>query len=141
MNEQEDQYKGISYRMEEKAVHIDNTEALIDFMRLEGNGSLELADHILVQYREQFGKELQITRHSLAIEIICHVYVGRVSEALDSLLEDISPDTHGPLSRALERTLERTDVIDCGESDVDGNRFVWDALVPLRGLIYAIADR
>lgn len=134
-------YRNVTLRLRDQAVHIHNDEHLIRFLQLPGNGSLELSDHLLKRYEQLFFKPLKITRHSLAIEILGHVFADNFAAAVHTFLWHIAPDTQGPLTALLTKVQEATDVIDCGEADIDTNRIVWNVLVPFRQVIYAAANR
>lgn len=36
----------------------------------------------------------------------------------------------------MEHVLAHTEIIDCGESDVDNNRWIWDGLAVFKEIIY-----
>lgn len=141
MTQYEETYQGIAIRLEPSVARVRHDARLEAYLQAPGNGSLALADFILARYRALFEKPLAISRDSLAIEILGHVYADRLAAMAETLRERIAPESRGPLSRLLERVRESAGVIDCGEAEVDTNRVVWDMLVPLRRLIYALADR
>lgn len=112
-------YQGILIRFADRAIQVRNDEALREFLATPAEiNSLELADYILAVYRQQFGKELRISRDSLAIEILGHVFVDK-------------------LAGVIKAVKKKTAIIDIGEREVDPNRFVWDDLVPLKAMIFA----
>lgn len=138
MKEWDAGFHGISVGYKEKSVHIKTDEMLLSFLAQPEIGSLALSAYILERYQAIFGKLLEISQDSLAIEILAHVFVDKFSNAIYKLINNESIDAENqpaPL-RLLEKVRGRTDVIDCGEASVDNNRVVWDALVPFRGLIY-----
>lgn len=141
MNEYTITWNDITTRMKPLSVHVRNDEHLLAYLRAPGKGALALAEYLLAQYEARYGAPLDISAHSLAIEILGHVFADQFAEAVSSLLDKVAPDADGPLSRLLEKVQERSEEIDCGEASIDSNRFVWDMLVPFHGLIYAIADR
>ncbi len=139
MEEWNRDFYGISIRYEDKIVRIKSDEALTDFLESPNKGSFVLAEYILIQYEEIYHKPLKINLHSLAIEIIAHVFVDTILENMSELSDSISHDIFKPVTAALESIRKHTQVIDCGEASVDNNRHVWDALEPFHGIIYGIA--
>lgn len=132
-------YHYVTIGMEPMALHVYNDERLLQYLRHPGDRALALAEHALLQYRIRFGQRLDISRHSLAIEILLHVFSQQAAGAVDTFLDRIAPDVRGPVS-ALARKIRRSaEVIDCGEASIDTNRFIWDAMVPFRAAIYALA--
>ena len=105
--------KRIRIRYGNRCVHIPNDAALYHYLQQKPNGEYHLADHILRTYRNQYGKELRISRQSLATEIRWHVRVYRWMQKT------------GFPGRRLDRRMK---VIDCGERKIDNNRFIWDLL-------------
>lgn len=141
MNEWITDFHNISVQYIDKIVRVKSDAPLEAYLAEPGNGSLELADHILSQYEALLQKPLDIGRHSLAIEILGHVFVENFAEVIESVAENIGPDLLEPIIRLMEKVQDRTEVIDCGEASVDGNRFVWDALSPFHSLIYLACGR
>ena len=111
----------ISYFLSEKAVHIDNTDALKRAI-LKPQAAAEIAEIILEKHRKQYNHELPISTTSLAAEIYGHVFPEKLADILNKI----------PLPDQLEQTLtkvkEKTDVIDAGQESIDGNRKIWDAI-------------
>lgn len=131
----------VAYYTTEKALHIRTDEALEGYLAQPGNQALALAEQLLDAYLAERETPLAITPDSLAIEILAHVYVDSFAEAVESFSERISGDEENPLARLMEKIQTRTDVIDCGEADVDGNRKIWDMLVPMRSAIYLLCGQ
>lgn len=135
------QYQGILVDLKRASVHVHNDAHLLHYLRNEDPTARSLAATILAEYRQRLGDALAISQDSLAIEILCHVFTDKVAESIDAILEKIAPDSKGPLSRLMDKIEKHVEVIDCGEAAVDSNRFVWDALVPVRSIVYALAAR
>lgn len=133
----DNRFAGIAVQYDDRAVHVRSDETLEAYLAAPGNGSLALADHVLAAYRARFGKPLQISRHSLAIEVLAHVYAENMAEVALRLAENMPGHVLTGLQRLMERLIDHVEVIDCGEGSVDGNRFVWDALAPFHRLVYA----
>ncbi len=135
MCEWKKEYHNISVAYEEKIVRIKNNSALTDFLDdPKTKGSLMLADHILKTYSQMFGYPLKISRDSLAIEILGHVYLDHFADLAKMLKSS-------PLKALLQEMKSRTEVIDCGERSVDSNRYVWDDLEPYKKTIYALCGK
>ena len=111
-------------------VQISCDDTLRSFLKSDKRAAVDLAEYIKTQYMENRKKELDITTDSLAIEILGHVYadalaeamqhIGHMPEGLKYMLEELG-----------KKAQEKTRIIDCGETSVDPNRFVWDALEKL----------
>ena len=130
-------FHGISIQYNNRIVRINTDRNLLDFLDQKGNGSLELADHIHCFYQDKWGKPLEISRESLAVEILIHVYCDLVFDRIDRIVEKIGKP--GRLQKDKLAFLKRaTEVIDCGERAVDSNRIVFDQLAPFRQLLFLI---
>jgi len=123
---------GIAVKYNEKAVHIRIEPVLQTFLKAPDRGALRLARDILAVYREKFGVPLAIDVDSLAIEILGHVYIDVILAAMERLRLGARYQT------LVARIKKSTAVIDCGEADVDNNRFLWDGLAPFAEVIYGI---
>lgn len=86
-----------------------------------------LVSGIQSDYLSMFGERLRIADDSLAVEIMGHLYAEYYLLRYNRLLSFILPKS---LYKRLRRSCE---VIDCGEWEKDGNRWIWDRLVPIRG--------
>ena len=130
-------YHGISIQYDHRIVRVRTDRFLLDYLGQKGNDSLELADHIHKSYQARWGEELKISRESLSVEILIHAYLDVVFRRIDLIAEKL-----GKPGRQLKKTLrfleDATEVIDCGEREVDSNRFVFDDLVPFRRILYLI---
>lgn len=89
---------------------------------LEALGNLPIAEKAKEVYREAHGEDIQISDESLAVEIIGHVLPGDLSYKIQDL------DLADGINELMDELQSHTDVIDCGEKEVDGNRFLWDLL-------------
>jgi len=70
------------------------------------------------EFKANRGRALNINAYSMGLEIVGHIIPNTVCKKLN-----INPGD----------AIGRTDIIDCGESSVDGNRFVWDGAVGVLG--------
>lgn len=131
-------YKNITIDYDDMAVHVHDDQFLRDFLAQPENGSVELTTAIKAQYHQLFNKELAIDDDSLAIEILGHVYASKLFDLIDKA-SDILPESIKETAQGVVDKMQTyTDVIDIGEAAVDGNRKVWDALVPAKKIIYKL---
>lgn len=107
----------------------------MDFLGQPGNGSVELSGYILQEYRKQKNKPLKITQDSLTIEILAHAYLDQIAGAL-IVLGKTGNEVIKKALNAMQEIKNHTDIIDCGELEVDSNRHIWDSLVPYHAMIY-----
>lgn len=130
-------FHNISIIYEDKMVRIKSDEALNKFL-LSSQGPNALAEHILKNYETIFHKNLKIHIHSLAVEVIAHVFIDTLSKDIGIISDKISHDKLELVQNVLESIRKHTRIIDCGESSVDNNRFVWDMLEPFHSVLYGI---
>lgn len=116
---------------ENKVIRITNDRNLIGYLMQWGHGARELVSKSKDRYCHHMGKPLDVSTDSMTIEILGHVYPGLIAEAVAGLPVPTS------IKNFCERVLKSTCVIDCGESSIDGNRWVWDMLAPFRSVIEA----
>ncbi len=140
MEEWNKDFHNISILYDDKVVKIKSDDALIQFLQLPSNGSYLLSQHIIKNYEGMFHKPLKIKVHSLAIEIIAHVFVDNILMNISDLSNSISHDKLKPVMKTLESIRRHTKIIDCGEASLDTNRYVWDSLEPFHTIIYGIAE-
>lgn len=84
------------------------------------NRSEVLANYIKQDYFLLFGKELMISNKSLIIEIWAHVFASHFARAMKKRIK------LKPIEKLADFVLKRSDIIDCGESNLDSNRKLWD---------------
>ncbi len=99
---------------------------------------MKLSAFILEKYEEAQGVPLNISLDSLAIEILGHTYVDSFSAAISSLDRHIPSALRQPLEKLNHQIRYHTGIIDCGESDIDSNRWIWDRLSAYKTFIYKI---
>ncbi|WP_225870993.1 hypothetical protein [Pedobacter frigiditerrae] len=114
----------------EKIIQIKNPNALKKFL----SGDIDLRSEILVNYIKQdyfnfIGKELEISNDSFIIEIWGHVFASHFAKAMKNLIK------LKLIEDAANFIIKKSDVIDCGENDVDLNRTFWDILANFKKLI------
>ncbi|GGE79166.1 hypothetical protein [Priestia taiwanensis] len=117
--------EGISVEMKPKSIHLANTSSLQTILK-RPDAPLQLAKFLKERFIEIHGHDIHITAKSLAIEILGHVYVGNFAEVVKKIPH--IPKITLPIVKTATKVTDRTDVIDCGEKDVDSNRWIWDRL-------------
>lgn len=128
---------GVSYWLAPQVLHILNDEILREYLQQDKTRALEIARFFRQLYQDTYGESLEISEDSLAIEIIGHVFVGNFSSKLDTLFQKAGIK---PIADFVDSVEAHTNVIDCGAEAQDTNRFVWDRLVPVKNLIYKLAQ-
>ena len=118
----------IRFLIREKSLHIENTEELRRVLKRQ-NAPFKLAQYLKQQHTNQFHTVLNISDKSLTIEIIGHVYIGNLADILKEIprIPKIAPI----IVKKAYKITDHTDIIDCGEKEVDSNRWVWDKLAVL----------
>ncbi|HIS46337.1 MAG TPA: hypothetical protein IAB46_02060 [Candidatus Scybalocola faecigallinarum] len=135
-------FEDITIKYSSKLVQITCDETLKDYLDEKGNGALKLSGYILEEYKKCQGKPLKISKDSLAIEILAHTYIDSFSQAISAADKVLPAALRGPLEKLMDNLRSHTGIIDCGETAVDNNRWIWDMLTPYKGLIYgALGDR
>lgn len=112
----------LSVEYKDGVVSIKNNSALNNLLKDKSSASLKAAAVIKAEYKKKKGKALDISEGSLGVEILGHVYPDRIGNAIKKL------PLPGFIEDAIDKFLKRTEVIDCGESSKDNNRFLWDFL-------------
>ena len=137
MNEWNCDFHDIAVLCEDKCVRIKKNKALVEFLRdPDTTGSLMVAEYARKLYEEQLGKPLGITKESLAIEILGHVFVDQFAEAVQKLKIKVGDSFLNMIRMHME-------VIDCGEADIDNNRKIWDGLSKgrMKDLVFALSGK
>lgn len=130
-------FRGITIQFKEHWACITTDQALMDYLKEPGNGSIPLAEYIRKRYRELFHKELEISTYSLSIEILIHAYLDLLSKKSMSVRKILPENLSKPILYLVEELHEKTEVIDCGEKSVDYNRLAFDSLAPFHAVIYS----
>jgi len=81
-----------------------------------------LIETIKAAYQNCYGKELNITNDSLVVEIVVHVYCDYIGLGFNRFVR-----IHW-IQNLVAKLLKRAEIVDCGEKDVDSNRWIWDCL-------------
>lgn len=131
-------YKNITIDYDDMAVHVHDDQFLRDFLDQPEKESVKLTTAIKAQYHQLFNKELAIDDDSLAIEILGHVYASKLFDLIDKASGILPESIKEAAQGVVDKIQTYTDVIDIGEAADDGNRKVWDALVPAKKIIYKL---
>ncbi len=97
--------------------------------------SVQLVKAIKQDYQALMGKELMISEDSMIVEIWGHIYAANLAKAIKNLIKLQLIENFADL------IIERSEVIDCGESEVDSNRKVWDVLANFKGTILSFLPK
>ena len=114
---------------ERQKVHIYARNIVVRFSGTEGKkDALVLSEYILREYKKLYGRELKISRDSMAVEILIHVYVDKVLKRIEAKEHAREQEgIHRKLAQICEGLQVHTGIIDCGEKEVDSNRIIFDA--------------
>ena len=116
-----DVYDGIKVRNDIKCVHIGNDNMLDEYIRSHKDVH-KLVDQIKLGYIRETDQPLIISDSSLYCEILMHYHIGNLASYLSNKSALFKNN------RLIRRAIRACEVIDCGESSCDGNRWVWDIL-------------
>ena len=67
--------EGVEFTYTDKAAHVTTNDALMQYLRQKGNGSMPLTRMILTEYQIECGAPLGITERSMATELLIHAYL------------------------------------------------------------------
>lgn len=110
----------------------------MNYLARPGNDALILSEYILGTYSDMFHRPLQISQNSLAVEILVHAYLDKLCLYVANTEVVPIEGLDLALKAAFQEIQNRTEVIDCGEREVDTNRFIFDGLERFHGAIYKI---
>ncbi|MCZ4243912.1 hypothetical protein [Pedobacter punctiformis] len=114
-------------------VRIYSNEALWKFLEGYKFSGLEmLAEMIKTDYEKQFNKPLNITHDSLITEILVHIYCDYLGLRIHQAVR-IKWIQH-----LLMKLIERAEIVDCGEKQVDSNRWLWNFLARYKNSLIKI---
>lgn len=131
-------FDNITIKYSPKLVQITCNDSLKTYLKEKGNGAVKLSAFILEKFEESQGVPLHISLDSLAIEILAHTYVDSFSAAISGLDRRLPSSLRQPLEQLMNQVRYHTGIIDCGESDIDSNRWIWDKLSTYKTFIYKI---
>lgn len=131
-------FKQIAICYNDCMIQIKTDQPLLSFLEEKGNGSIALSKHIHEQYKTMFQKPLDISQDSLAIEILIHVYMEQLTKTKTTIAKILPKKIASSFIKCMEKLHQHTQIIDCGEKEVDSNRIVFDTLAPYHKIIYGI---
>lgn len=115
---------------EKKLIRISAPIALQQFLSQNIEQRSQVFVHsIKSDYRILIGEELKISTDSIMLEIWGHVYASYLAKAMKKLIR------LKLIANLANFIINRSDTIDCGESETDSNRRLWDLLVPFKRII------
>ena len=97
--------------------------------------SIILANVIKQDYLTLMGTELDITVDSMVIEIWGHVYASHLAKAIKNLIQ------LQLIENFADFIIDRSEMIDCGESEIDSNRRFWDILSNFKGIVLSFLPK
>lgn len=120
----------VAVLFENRSVHITNDKELWALLSEDMESRIPVfAAWIRAQYERLQGRKLDITADSLVMEICGHVYFDYYVQVIK---EVVPIELFGDL---LDRVNKASEIIDCGEAELDNNRRLWDALAPHKDFI------
>lgn len=109
--------------LEKGLVRVFSDAELWQFLNCQPGMRFELlVNTIKTSYLKEFNKSLNITDDSLIVEILVHVYCDYLGLKFNSAIKIKW------IQKLVIKLLERAEVVDCGEKELDNNRWVWDLL-------------
>ncbi|WP_316803239.1 hypothetical protein [Pedobacter nototheniae] len=91
-----------------------------------------LAKTIKENYEKEFNKALNITDDSLIVEILVHIYCDYIGLIVHKAIKIKC------IQALIRKLIKRAEVVDCGEKQVDSNRWLWDFLARYKGTFIKI---
>lgn len=121
-------------------IRVYNADGSVNKM-MKKYGARKIANECKYVYRTVHGEDINISTQSLAIELLGHVFPDKLLMAVESkTLLDFNL-TLIPIIEFLRHLVrKRTDVIDCGERQLDNNRKLWDKLEGLPEEFYELIN-
>ncbi|MCH5720468.1 hypothetical protein [Niabella hibiscisoli] len=116
----------IKVNLKEYSVHLVCNYELMDAMK-SGFWNIEkLCQQVLYLHEQHFGAPLKIPLNSLIIEVLGHAYAYKILLRLRKIAD---------LKLFRKFSLNACN-IDCGDSAHDSNRWFWDMMGFLKGLLF-----
>lgn len=126
----------IKVQLEKGAVHITNDKELWGLLNEQTEaGTDDLINLLKAAYKDLFGQSLDISDASLAVEIWGHVYFEYFALIFEQLV------SLGVVKQMADKITTYCEIIDCGETGKDGNRFFWDMAAPFKKQIARMLPR
>ena len=124
------QGKNIEMEFTQRKIKLTNNDQLRALLAQQTEAATDsLVAAIKQEFKKTNNKEIDISSHSMAVEIWGHVYTEKFATAI-KYLSQLSL-----INGIADKIVEHCEVIDMGESGLDSNRFVWDTLAPFKSMI------
>ena len=122
--------KNISVRLEENRISIKSDAQLSELVTAMPEASTDaLVSAIKKEFCAQFNKEFDVADASIAVEIWGHIYAEKFANAIKAIVPAKLVDGFA------DKICTSCEVINIGEKDNDGNRFIWDWLAAFKPTI------
>ena len=113
----------IKIHLEPGLIRVYSDAELWRFLNKEKSKRFELLIRTIKDsYFAKFKTPLSISDHSLIVEILVHVYCDYLGLRFNKIVKIKS------INKLVNLLLKRAEIVDCGETDKDSNRWIWDAL-------------
>lgn len=113
----------IKVGLEPQLIRVYSNAELWHYLDGKANERFELlVNTIKADYAQQFGKALAISNDSLIVEILVHVYCDYLGLSFNRMIRIKW------IQALVKKLLKRAEVVDCGEKEVDSNRWIWDLM-------------
>jgi hypothetical protein len=119
------EYEGGEFAVDffEGVTKIENNETLWAYVNADPPRTTRaLVDWMQSVYKELFGKPLQISDNSFIMEIWGHIYFEHFLLRHEGFGKILFP------FGLYKRLVASCEAVDCGESHIDNNRWLWDLL-------------
>ncbi|MGF1924345.1 MAG: hypothetical protein ACQUHE_09220 [Bacteroidia bacterium] len=120
----------VDFSIQPGLIRIQGSEELLVFLSKDLNKhTLMLVRSIKADYLAEIGKPLKVTNSSLMVEIWGHLYASKFAIIAQELIKlKVVKDM-------TQFVIQRSDTIDCGETELDSNRKFWDMLSKFKTVI------
>ena len=129
----------IKVELEHQLIRVYSNAQLWAYLAGKADVRLErfelLVNTIKADYEQHFGKKLAISNASLIVEILLHVYCDYLGLCFNRIVQIRW------IQDFVKKLLKRAEVVDCGEKEVDSNRWVWDLLAGSKSLFINILPK
>lgn len=126
----------IKVGLEPQLIRVYSNAQLWAYLDGKADASFELLiNTIKADYEQHFGKALAISNASLIVEVLVHVYCDYLGLSFNRIVKIKW------IQALVKKLLKRAEVVDCGEKEVDSNRWVWDLLASSKSIFIWILPK
>jgi hypothetical protein len=126
----------IKVQLEQGALHITNDKELWGLLNEQTEAATDdFIDLLKKEYQRLFHVPLDISDASLAVEIWGHVYFEYFALIFEKMVN------MNLIKQVANKITAYCEVIDCGESAKDNNRFFWNMIAPFKKQIAAMLPK